>query len=198
MSFANFTKIELKNLFKKPATEKYPNGPATYKEVTRGHVVNDMDACVLCGLCQMRCPTGAITVDKKKQTWSIRPFSCIQCRCCVENCPKKSLSMAKEYTEPDTAKGQHDFDLSDRQKEVLAEQARQAAERAAQAMEARKKAAAAAQSAAAGSTDAGTAAAVQKSAAEPGKVKDQPSEKAPGGAGTAVDNEASPGNKDSE
>ena len=197
MSFANFTKIELKNLFKKPATEKYPDGPATYKEVTRGHVVNDMDVCVLCGLCQMRCPTGAITIDKKKQTWSIRPFSCIQCRCCVENCPKKSLSMAKEYTEPDVAKGQRDFDLTDRQKEVLAEQARQAAERAAQAMEARKKAAAAQNAnTAAGAGAAATA--ESKAPAAPASEKGQAVAAPSEGSGSAGDNKETPGNRDSE
>lgn len=138
MSLVNFTKTELKNLFRKPATEKYPKGPATYKEGTRGHIVNNMDACVLCGVCQMRCPTRAITVDRKGQTWSIKPFSCIQCRRCVDNCPKKSLSMAKEYTEPDSQKIQKEYELSDRQKEVLAAQARQAAERAKAAMLAAK------------------------------------------------------------
>ena len=137
MKLANFVKTELKNLISAPATEKYPNGPATYKEGTRGHVVNDMDACVLCGVCQMRCPTRAITVDKKAQSWSIRPFSCIQCRRCVDNCPKKSLSIAKEYTEPDTYKKQFEYPLSDKQKAILAEQARQAAERAAAALAAR-------------------------------------------------------------
>ncbi len=139
MTFANFTKTELKNLFRKPATEKYPNGPVSYKDSTRGHVSNNMDACVLCSVCQMRCPTGAITVDRKAQTWTIRPFSCIQCRRCVDNCPKKSLSMQKEYTEPDQVKKEQVFDLSDRQKEALAEQARQAAERAKAALEAGKK-----------------------------------------------------------
>ncbi len=138
MSLMNFAKTELRNLFKKPATEKYPDGPATYKDATRGHIENNMDACVLCAVCQMRCPTGAITVDRKRQTWSIRPFSCIQCRRCVDNCPKKSLSMAKEYTRPDMEKSQLDFELSDRQKQVLAEQARQAAERAKAAMLASK------------------------------------------------------------
>ena len=139
MKLANFTKTELKNLFKKPATVKYPDGPATYKDTTRGHIVNNMDSCVLCSVCQMRCPTRAITVDRKGQTWTIRPFSCIQCRRCVDNCPKKSLSMAKEYTEPDIVKSEMTFELSDKQKAMLAEQARQAAERAAAAMQAKKK-----------------------------------------------------------
>ncbi len=141
MSLVNFVKTELKNLVNAPATEKYPDGPPTYKDVTRGHVENDMDLCVLCGVCQMRCPTKAITVDKKAQTWSIRPFSCIQCRRCVDNCPKKSLSIAKEYTEPDVIKKQFDYELSEGQKALLAEQARQAAERAAAMMAAKKNAA---------------------------------------------------------
>ena len=143
MGFINFTGTELKNLFSKPATVKYPFEPREYKERTRGHVENDMNACVLCGLCQIKCPTHAITVDKQKQTWAIRPFSCIQCRCCVDNCPKKSLSMANTYQEPGDMKITKSFDLSDSQKAVLAEQARVAAERAAAAKaaaEAKKKA----------------------------------------------------------
>ena len=177
MSLVNFVKTELKNLVSAPATEKYPDGPPTYKEVTRGHVVNDMDLCVLCGVCQMRCPTKAITVDKKVQTWSIRPFSCIQWRRCVDNCPKKSLSIAKEYTEPDVIKKQFDFELSEKQKAMLAEQARQAAERAALAAQ---RAASAASSA----------------KAELGQVKDKPTKATaasaassgdPTGAGSAED-----------
>ena len=84
-------------------------------------------------------------MDRKAQTWTIRPFSCIQCRRCVDNCPKKSLSMEIEYTKPDVEKSQMVFDLSEKQKAMLAEQARQAAERVAAAMEERKKAASAKQ-----------------------------------------------------
>lgn len=131
MGIINFTGTELKNLFSKPATVKYPFAPREYKERTRGHVENDMDACVLCGLCQIKCPTHAITVDKQKQTWAIKPFSCIQCRACVDNCPKKSLSMANTYQEPGDMKITKTFNLSDKQKQALAEQARIIAEKAA-------------------------------------------------------------------
>ena len=143
MSTVNYVGQALKNLFSKPATCKYPFEPREFPERTRGHVENDMDKCVLCGLCQMRCPTGAITVDKKEQTWAIRPFSCIQCRCCVDNCPKKCLSMEQQYQEPGERKIEKKFDLSDSQKEALAAQAKAAAEKAAAAkaaIEAKKKA----------------------------------------------------------
>ncbi len=152
MGTVNYVGQALKNLFSKPATVKYPFEPREYPERTRGHVENDMNACVLCGLCQMKCPTGAITVDKKEQTWTIRPFSCIQCRSCVDNCPKKCLSMDRQYQEPGTEKIEKKFDLSDSQKEALAAQAKAAAEKAAAAkaaLEAKKKAEEAAKNAAA-------------------------------------------------
>ncbi len=147
MGAINYTGRVLKNLFSKPVTTKYPFEPKTFPERTRGHVENDMDACILCGLCQMRCPTGAISVDKQAQTWAIRPFSCIQCRACVDNCPKKSLSMHQKYQEPGSEKIENKFELTQAQKDRMAEQARIAAEKAAAAKAAAeaKKAAEAAQ-----------------------------------------------------
>lgn len=114
MSLINFNKTVIKNLFSKPATRKYPFEPKVYPERTRGHVVNDMDVCVLCGLCSIKCPTRAITVDKAAKTWNIRPMSCIQCRSCVDNCPKKCLSMDTQYTEPGTEKITKTFPQSEK------------------------------------------------------------------------------------
>lgn len=100
MSLFSFTKTELRNLFSKPATRPYPQQPREYPARTRGHIENDMDVCILCGLCSKKCPTGAITVDRTGKTWSISRFSCIQCGYCVESCPKKCLSMKQTYTQP--------------------------------------------------------------------------------------------------
>ncbi|WP_081673571.1 MULTISPECIES: 4Fe-4S dicluster domain-containing protein [unclassified Butyrivibrio] len=142
MSLINFNTQVIKNLFSKPATRKYPFEPKNYPERTRGHVQNDMDVCVLCGLCSIKCPTHAITVDKNAKTWSIRPMSCIQCRSCVDNCPKKCLSMDTHYTEPGSEKITKTFKQSE--KAIAAQEAlmKAAKERAA--------AAAAAKAAAAG------------------------------------------------
>lgn len=104
MSFIVFTKTALHNLFSKPATEQYPQVPRTYTERTRGHVENDIESCIFCGLCSRKCPTGAITVNRAEKTWSIHRMSCIQCRSCVESCPKKCLSMGQSYTEPGSLK----------------------------------------------------------------------------------------------
>jgi ech hydrogenase subunit F len=104
MNIMPFTKIALKNLFSTPATKMYPQQPREYPQRTRGHVVVDMNTCVLCGLCSKKCPADAITVDREARTWSIQRFGCIQCAYCVESCPKKSLSMGQSYTQPAAVK----------------------------------------------------------------------------------------------
>ena len=156
MALINFNKTVLHNLVSKPKTRKaekeYPVG-------TRGHVENDMDLCILCGLCSIKCPTHAITVDKNEKTWSIRPMSCIQCRCCVDNCPKKSLSMGLRFQEPGTEKITKTFKQSE--KAIAAQEAlmKAAKERAA--------AAAAAKAAAAQAGNAPAAAASTNAPAAP-------------------------------
>ena len=138
MAFVSFKKTILRNLVSKPYTRK---AEKQYPEGTRGHVENDMDVCVLCGLCSIKCPTHAITVDKAAKTWSIRPMSCIQCRCCVDNCPKKCLSMGLRFQEPGSEKVTKTFKQSE--KAIAAQEAlmKAAKERAAAAAAAKAAAA---------------------------------------------------------
>lgn len=98
--FMNFTGTMLKNLFSKPVTIDYPAKPMEYPERSRGHIEINFDDCILCGLCRMNCPSGAIRVDKKTGTWAINRFDCIQCGYCTEKCPKKCLSIVPGYQEP--------------------------------------------------------------------------------------------------
>ena len=55
---------------------------------------------LLAAMCARNCPTGAIHVDRTAKTWSIERFGCVQCRACVDGCPKKCLHMETAYTEP--------------------------------------------------------------------------------------------------
>lgn len=140
MAMINFKNKVIKNLFSKPATRLYPIEKKEYPAGTRGHVQNDMDVCILCGLCSIKCPTHAITVDKAAKTWSIKPMSCIQCRCCVDNCPKKCLSMEPLFTEPGGEKRTNAFPQSE--KAIAAQEAlmKAAKERAAAAAAAKARA----------------------------------------------------------
>ncbi len=177
MSLINFNTQVIKNLFSKPATRKYPFEPKNYPERTRGHVQNDMDVCVLCGLCSIKCPTHAITVDKNAKTWSIRPMSCIQCRSCVDNCPKKCLSMDTHYTEPGSEKITKTFKQSE--KAIAAQEAlmKAAKERAAAAAAAKAAQAQAGQAAPAANPAAPKPAAPQAAPAPAPQANAAPEEK---------------------
>ena len=83
--------MTLGSVFKKPETTCYPFEKKPAPEGLKGHVVNDVDTCILCGICAKRCPAGAITVDRAARTWEVDGFRCIQCFVCVRECPKNCL-----------------------------------------------------------------------------------------------------------
>lgn len=86
-------KMTLRSLFSKPATVQYPFEKREPYPAMRGHVVNDIDECILCGLCTRACPVQALAVNRKEGTWTINPYRCIQCGHCIRECPRDSLSM---------------------------------------------------------------------------------------------------------
>jgi ech hydrogenase subunit F len=98
--FSIFTlaKTVFKWLFSKPATLMYPVVPRDFFDKTRGHIDNDIQKCILCGLCERRCPAQALKVSKEKKTWEIDYARCIICNFCVEVCPVRSLRTEKTYS----------------------------------------------------------------------------------------------------
>jgi formate hydrogenlyase subunit 6/NADH:ubiquinone oxidoreductase subunit I len=87
------------NIFKKRATQKYPEVPASVAEGFRGKQLLDLEKCISCTLCARECPTKAIemvVVDGKKRP-RIHLDKCIFCYQCAETCPKKVFQASKIF-----------------------------------------------------------------------------------------------------
>ncbi len=104
MAVFSLNKMVMRSLFQKPATKMYPVLPREWQELTRGHIENNIDDCIFCGICQKKCPTDAIAVDKPAKSWTIERMQCVQCGCCVDLCPKNCLSNENTYTAPNREK----------------------------------------------------------------------------------------------
>ena len=121
-------KMLMRSLFGKPATLMYPVKPAKITDATRGHMTIDIDKCVFCSLCAKKCPTNALTVDRKARTWEIQRMKCIQCNACAVACNKDALQMAPEYTTPSTEKIVELFQGPPKEEKPKAEKAEKVAE----------------------------------------------------------------------
>ncbi|MEI8347426.1 MAG: 4Fe-4S binding protein [Pseudomonadota bacterium] len=104
MSFFKMTKTVLKGLFSKPATVAYPMAKKEFPVGTRGAIINHLEQCIYCGICDKKCPTNAIKVVREPKSWKIDHLGCIQCHNCVEICPKKCLEQLTQSADPVLAK----------------------------------------------------------------------------------------------
>ncbi|MCQ2751852.1 MAG: 4Fe-4S binding protein [Coriobacteriales bacterium] len=142
MSVFSLKGTTLKSLFKKAPTRKYPFEVREPFERTCGSIkMVKIKECILCGLCEKKCPCLAITVDKSLETWSLRPFECIVCGECVDACPKNCIEIDIHYTPINTQKTQLDVkkpplspeELAEKEKKEKDKQAKIAAAKAAKA-----------------------------------------------------------------
>ena len=88
----------VRNAFSRPATRLYPAVKRQPPPGTRGRLDIEIDKCSYCTLCDKRCPSNAIKVDRTAKQWTLNPYACIVCGYCVEACPKKCLSMQPEHS----------------------------------------------------------------------------------------------------
>jgi len=105
MGLFALTKTVIKSVLRRPATIKYPFGPKRpYYKGARGSIKQDITKCIFCGLCEKKCPTGALSVNRDKKEWTIDRLRCITCGYCTEICPKKCLTMEPDYKPPVTGR----------------------------------------------------------------------------------------------
>ena len=109
MSILSMSKTLFKSLIHGPYTVLYPMKKKENFERTRGKIGISINDCIFCGMCERRCPTGAIKVEKARAAWSIQRLQCIQCSYCTEVCPKKCLKMENQYTTPSFGKVRDEF-----------------------------------------------------------------------------------------
>jgi len=98
MAFFPIIKTILTSLVRKESTLAYPYKPMPKAPLVRGQISIEVEKCIFCGICSMKCPTHAIAVDKNAKTWEISRFGCIVCGECAAVCPKKCLHMLSELT----------------------------------------------------------------------------------------------------
>ena len=81
----------IRNLLRRKATRDYPTRVREPFPHSRGELYNEIDKCIFCGLCQRKCPSQCITVDKDSAVWSCDPFACVYCGTCAAVCPVDCL-----------------------------------------------------------------------------------------------------------
>jgi len=107
--------ITLREFFTKKVTEQYPKNRATlvvsdrYKGcLTMPHDENNEHACTACGLCQMNCPNGTISIEsemieierKKKKVlvdYTYNLGQCTFCNLCVLSCPSNAIEFDQSF-----------------------------------------------------------------------------------------------------
>lgn len=108
-------KVTGKEFVTPKVTEQYPENRATLKiaDRFRGTLTLKYDAegnhkCTACGLCQMNCPNGTITVvpkmveidgkkKKKLDKYMYDLGSCIYCNLCVTNCAFGAIEFSNDF-----------------------------------------------------------------------------------------------------
>jgi formate hydrogenlyase subunit 6/NADH:ubiquinone oxidoreductase subunit I len=90
----------MRNLVVKKSTRRYPVEVREPFAKVRGELINDIERCIFCGTCEVKCPSQCLAVDKKSYVWVYDPMACVYCGVCVDSCPAKCLYQKTQYRAP--------------------------------------------------------------------------------------------------
>jgi formate hydrogenlyase subunit 6/NADH:ubiquinone oxidoreductase subunit I len=87
------------NIFKKPATSKYPFVKPQLPSDSRGRPIFDVTLCIGCGLCSKDCPSKAIEMVefKGRKRPQFRLDKCIFCYQCAGSCRKEAIKSSTAF-----------------------------------------------------------------------------------------------------
>ena len=105
--------ITMRNFLRPKVTEQYPEnrGRHEYFErfralLTMPHDDRNQHKCTACGICQMNCPNGTITVVSRTEGDSPKKVldsylydlgSCTFCALCVQSCPQSAIEFTNAF-----------------------------------------------------------------------------------------------------
>lgn len=96
----HFTPSILRNFTHKKATRLFPASKRAPFAKARGVIAINVDECIFCSKCAVKCPSSCIAVDKKNGRWELDPMACVYCGICVSVCPTNCLSQEKPGHNP--------------------------------------------------------------------------------------------------
>lgn len=89
------------NLSQGPETLRFPDRAAPAPEY-RGAVTMDPEKCMVCGICDHVCVSGAIELRayEDRGQWNYDPGRCTFCARCVDHCPARALTQGSDRPAP--------------------------------------------------------------------------------------------------
>ena len=91
----------IKNLFRRPATYKFPREDRLAQSDYRGMQVVDLKKCISCRLCAFDCPAYAIEMKVNPSNNKLYPVTdfgkCVFCYQCVRVCPVDAYVTSNIY-----------------------------------------------------------------------------------------------------
>ncbi len=105
--------ITMRNFLRPKVTEQYPENRGRHEYfdrfralLTMPHNAQNQHKCTACGICQMHCPNGTITVtsrtegDPPKKVLDRYLYdlgSCTFCALCVQSCPQSAIEFTNAF-----------------------------------------------------------------------------------------------------